>query len=249
MKQSETTSQLMAAFIKAQPQFRSAMKAKDNTYFHSKYADLAEVLEACKKPLIDNGFAIMQPLSGEDGEKITITTRLVHTSGEWVEESVSCRPKDGTPQAFGSAATYLRRYSLASLLGVVTEDDDGATGSGTVDSKPTQRPEFEPKKEEAKHTNPPTAPKPKPTPAAGDKVEALKADVLRYFGGDQEKADEWCVSVSENKQQGWKGYPLAGIKTDKAYTWIRGKFDRMVKESFQAATNTTESPSDEEDPF
>ena len=36
-----------------------------------------------------------------------------------------------TPQGYGSAVTYLRRYALGSFLGIVTdEDDDGNASSG-----------------------------------------------------------------------------------------------------------------------
>src|SRR5205823_6202931 len=45
------------------------------------------------------------------------------------------QPKDLTPQPIGSATTYLRRYSLAAITGLASEDDDGAAGTGTTDKR------------------------------------------------------------------------------------------------------------------
>ena len=52
-------------------------------------------------------------------------TRLMHASGQWIEGETPILNKDNNPQAFGSAMTYAKRYALAAIVGVATDDDDG----------------------------------------------------------------------------------------------------------------------------
>ena len=54
MRTSENINELALALSKAQGQMESAKKDSTNPHFRSKYADLAAVVEAIKKPLTDN---------------------------------------------------------------------------------------------------------------------------------------------------------------------------------------------------
>jgi len=45
----------------------------------------------------------------------------------------------GRLQAVGSAISYLRRYSIASFLGISQEDDDGNAATGRQEEKPTSK--------------------------------------------------------------------------------------------------------------
>lgn len=128
----EETATLTQAFINAQIEFRHAKRDTDNPFYKSRYASFAEVWEAVAPSLAKNGLAVLQPIT-TDVNGIYVETILVHSSGE--ERSSKCPVlcKDKTnPQAMGSAVTYARRYSLASLLGVVIDDDDGNLASGNV---------------------------------------------------------------------------------------------------------------------
>ena len=108
-----------------------AKKESVNPHFKSKYADLSSVIDACRKPLGDNGLAFVQLVS-TDKSGVIVTTRLLHSSGESIEASCWLPVVQQTPQAYGSAITYGRRYSLAAMVGVAAEDDDGngATSAG-----------------------------------------------------------------------------------------------------------------------
>jgi hypothetical protein len=75
----------------------------------------------------------------QDG--ITVVTTLMHISGAAYITRLSGtysvtidkktgKPKAQTVQALGSLITYLRRYSLAALVGVASADDDGEAASG-----------------------------------------------------------------------------------------------------------------------
>lgn len=129
MKRSESIGAIAGALAKAQGEMEGAAKGNVNPHFKSKYADLASVWDACRGPLSKNGLSVLQPVSA-DGAKVTVTTILAHSSGEWLEESLTMTAQQNTPQGVGSAITYGRRYGLASMVGIAPEDDDGNAASG-----------------------------------------------------------------------------------------------------------------------
>ena len=127
--QSEQINEIAAAMVAVQNEMRPAFKGADNPYFKSKYADLAEVWKACHEALTNNGIAVIQGSRLVDGFPC-METKLVHTSGQWLSSLWQMTPVKSDPQAMGSAITYLRRYSLAAMVGVVTSDDDGEAAMG-----------------------------------------------------------------------------------------------------------------------
>lgn len=131
---SESVNELASALSKAQAVMESAIKDSNNPFFKSKYADLAAIWSACKKPLTDNGLSIVQQIGSED-EHVTMTTILLHSSGQWIKSTAKAIPAKKDPQGIGSTATYLRRYGLSALVGICTEDDDGNEGSGNYSSR------------------------------------------------------------------------------------------------------------------
>lgn len=135
VRTSETINELATALTAAQAAMRGAVKDADNPYFKSKYADLASVWEACRKPLTDRGLSVVQSV-GADGVKVRITTLLAHTSGQWIADDLVLSAKEDSPQAIGSCITYGRRYALAAFVGVAPEDDDGEAAEGRAGGEP-----------------------------------------------------------------------------------------------------------------
>ena len=133
IRRSETLGALALALAKAQAEIRSASRDSENPFFKSKYASLASVWEACRAALSSNELAVLQPTKCA-GTRVTITTLLVHSSGEWVAETLTMHAAQNTPQAIGSAITYGRRYGLSAMVGVAAadDDDDGALASDTL---------------------------------------------------------------------------------------------------------------------
>ena len=117
---------LAAALAKAQGSIKAAVKGKENTYFNSKYADLAAVWEACREALTQNGLAVVQsPGEIADG-RMHMTTMLLHSSGEWMRGDLAIPLGNKLDaQGYGSATSYARRYALAAFVGVASDDDDG----------------------------------------------------------------------------------------------------------------------------
>jgi hypothetical protein len=124
MRASETINELAAALSKVQGEVQSAHKDSSNPFFKSKYADLTSVYDACRGPLAKHGLSIVQ-MPRAEGNVVTVETRLLHSSGQWVEGELTAVAKDGGPQSVGSIITYLRRYSRQSSIGIAAEDDDG----------------------------------------------------------------------------------------------------------------------------
>ena len=129
MNSSAEIDKLAEALAKAQGDMESAKKDSANPFFKSKYADLAAVVEAIKKPFADNGLSYVQMPDFDDTGAVIITTRLMHSSGQWIEGPIRMRPVKDDPQGIGSTITYARRYALQSMAGVPAEDDDGNAGT------------------------------------------------------------------------------------------------------------------------
>lgn len=129
MEHSESIKELATALAKAQGEMGGAKKGSANPFFKSKYADLAEVWEACREPLSTNGLAIIQT-TAQDEKGVTVETILAHTSGEWISGKLSMVPVKNDPQGIGSIITYARRYSLSAIVGIAPEDDDAEKAMG-----------------------------------------------------------------------------------------------------------------------
>ena len=133
MRTSDSIAKIAAALGKAMPEIQNATKDAKNPHFRSSYASLSSVLDATKPVLAEHGIVVIQS-PGWDGQ-CTVTTRLLHVSGEWIEGTASSPVAKADPQGVGSAITYLRRYSLAALCGITQEDDDGNAASRPAPAK------------------------------------------------------------------------------------------------------------------
>jgi hypothetical protein len=125
MSQSEQINELAAALAKAQGAMSNAAKNRVNPHFKSNYADLASVLDAIREPLAANGLSFTQMMGFSEGNFI-LRTMLLHSSGQYIATEYPL-PASGRAQEMGAAQTYARRYSLAALVGVAQDDDDGNT--------------------------------------------------------------------------------------------------------------------------
>lgn len=129
IKTSETITALSAAMCKAQAKISVVQKDAKNPHFKSSYATLAAVRDAVIPALNSEGMSVLQfPGVTTDGS-VPLTTRIMHSSGEWMECTCTAPMQQQTPQGYGSTITYLRRYSLAAITGLAQDDDDGNEAS------------------------------------------------------------------------------------------------------------------------
>lgn len=130
MNRSPEIHELATALAKAQGAIEDAEKDRTNPHFKSRYADLASVRDAIRSPLSSNGLSFVQLARGEGGH-VEVETILMHSSGQFISEVLAMPVGQNTPQGFGSALTYARRYSLMAIVGVAAaeDDDDGDAAS------------------------------------------------------------------------------------------------------------------------
>lgn len=124
MKRSEDVKEIAKAMSKMQSEMGSA--SKDCKAYQYKYADMASVWSVLKGPLTNNGLTVSQETFNlPDGP--SVVTLVMHESGQWIEtEPLTIPTGKKDAHSSGSALTYARRYQLCAILGIVTEDDDGA---------------------------------------------------------------------------------------------------------------------------
>ena len=138
MKKSEQIEVLAKALCKFQSEISGAKKGSENPFFHSKYANLEEVISCAKEALMNNGLSVSQfPISND--RQAGVETILMHESGQWISGKclLACSKVD--PQGMGSAITYARRYSYQSILGIPSEDDDGNSASKPEPAAPAKK--------------------------------------------------------------------------------------------------------------
>ena len=157
MNKSDSIANLAMALCKFQGEVANPKNTAKNPFFKSSYSPLNEVINTTKPLLAKHGLSVLQSPSG-DGERIIVTTLLMHSSGEWIEgEPLVLKADKVTAQGAGSAISYGRRYALSAILGVSSEDDDdGNHATGNKEKPEPQsktKPAPEPQSNESKSVN------------------------------------------------------------------------------------------------
>lgn len=158
MRTSEQINEIAAALAKAQAGYGGARKDATNPHFRSKYATLASIFEAVLPSLNANGLCLVQGTQAPATTGgISVITRLIHTSGQWIETEVNVPVVKPDAQAVGSAITYGRRYGMA-LVGICAEDDDdGNAAVGPQRASQPQRQQARPPAKQDEQPEPPPA--------------------------------------------------------------------------------------------
>ena len=157
MKTSESVKEILPALLSVTDSMQAEKDGK-NRDFRSDYMTLDGILNTVKPILKNVGIVILQSIDDDSG-LIRCTTRLIHTSGEYLECDSIVHADKMTPQGYGSAITYARRYSITTALGIAEADDDG--NAAEVASAPKK-----------------SVSKPKPTAINTKKVEPPKDALL-----------------------------------------------------------------------
>ncbi len=131
---------LAEALAKAQGKIKAPTKNRIVDFTHNgkrtkySYADLADVIDAVRAPLSENGLSLIHILEQSD-QGFGMRTALLHSSGQKIETWYPLpNPSTMRPQEFGSSITYGRRYSVSLLIGIASEeDDDGAAAAAPDD--------------------------------------------------------------------------------------------------------------------
>ena len=122
-------------FLDFQKLVKPIKKDSTNNHFKNKYYDINGLLEEVKPKLNACGLVVSQII-----DELTLITQVIDIEdGSKLEAKCQLPNLVSDPQKMGSAITYMRRYSLQSLLGLEGEDDDGEgyySRTPTTPSKP-----------------------------------------------------------------------------------------------------------------
>lgn len=148
MERSKNIERLAGALARAQGKFEAVKRSGVNPRFRS-YATLDDVIAAVREPLSSEAIAYTQ-LIGQDELGYSLTTMLIHESGQFLSETMRVIPENlvsgagkkvrNDLQELGSAVTYTKRYMLSSMLGVNSEFDDDGNASGQLRNGKRQAP-------------------------------------------------------------------------------------------------------------
>jgi hypothetical protein len=188
---SPTISELAKALVKAQSQMGTAKKDATNPHFKSKYADLASVWEAIRKPLADNGLSVVQRVVS-NAKGVAVESMLLHVSGEWVKDRCWVPVVKADPQGYGSAITYARRYSLSAIVGVAADDDDGNAASHVAQGQRRAQPQAS-----AKQATPPAKKAEDWGPNGEPLTEAARVEVAIGEAQDMKALDALVARIKK----------------------------------------------------
>jgi hypothetical protein len=127
----------MKALLKALAGFQSecpaCSKGAKNPFFKSLYATLPAIQHHIQPYLTKYGLVVTQINVTIDGTTFVESTVWHAESGESLSSHFPILVKNQTPQDWGSAVTYARRYSLSGLLNLTIEDPSDDDGNASSD--------------------------------------------------------------------------------------------------------------------
>lgn len=229
MEMSTNIDALAAALAKAQGEMENAKKSSDNPYFKSKYADLAEVLSVAREPLAKNGLSIMQASEGVANGYMSVTTLLLHSSGQFIKATGTFPIGKQDPQGAGSALTYARRYSLAAMLGIAQEGEDDDANAACGKQQNRQQTQAQPK--QAQPASQQTQAQPQ---ATGDKYVRItpQGDVLVAVNGGKDANGRNLIKYEDIKVARFE--TLDAILKDARYKLAHQAIQNLLKQDFSA---------------
>ena len=131
--QSDQIDELMTAKSKADATLNNIKKDGKVEYSKTKYsyAVLEDVCNEVRKKYSKYELSFTQIPLYEEGINVLVTT-LGHSSGQWIRCKMKIETQNAGSQAYGSALTYARRYSLVAMscLAATDEDDDAQAAQG-----------------------------------------------------------------------------------------------------------------------
>lgn len=156
IRSSEGIEQVCAALAAAQAAYPSiraprtaTIRPKDSAAYSFAYANLGDMWAQVRDALGAAELAVVAgaatedraiELTNSDGTVrtvviilVTVTSRLVHSSGQWFEVDVLVEAADGGPRAVAAAIAHGRKAGFQLLCGV-SPDEEGPAGDGDGDA-------------------------------------------------------------------------------------------------------------------
>lgn len=143
---------IYTALAKFRANVKQPVKSADNPFFHSSYVTLEGVMDSVDDGIKGLGLSYVQKVKNLDSGDVAVNTVIFHESGEEIESGwLALTPEKKTPQGYGSALTYEKRYQLSAMFGISSDiDDDGNAASSTTAKKPAAKRQTRRKQQTAK---------------------------------------------------------------------------------------------------
>ena len=131
----KTSKSLNEKLFALQNEIGAISKDAKNPFYKSKYFDVNSLIKQLQPLLQKHRLLLLQPIE----ETLVYSKMICIDSNEF---AVSCMklPDIPDPQKMGSAVTYYRRYTLGSLLGLQSVDDDANLASSVGNSSSNKLP-------------------------------------------------------------------------------------------------------------
>ena len=197
--------ELIDALVKAQSEMTYGLATGVNPHYKSEYAPLDEVIRAVKKPLNDNGIFFLQKVYLADNGQCIETE--FHGHGAVLSGGkVYVVADKKTPQGYGSALTYAKRYSLQTACGLPTGDDDDGNEAEieTETSKYSENPESQVEDLTVTYTE--------------EELKAFKDETM-----------DWIDGKSEEELTIWREANLKKLDALKNNPKLKGVYEDLVR--------------------
>ncbi len=217
MKKSEQIQELAIAFAKAQGELKPAHKNSDNPYHKSKYADLADIWEPAREVLSKHGLSVSQLPEFIEGRGWVLVNLLLHSSGQWIASELPLKPAKDDNQGFGATLTYMRRYGIGPLVGIVVDDDDDgetADGRGKTKNSLPKKPEQNPVK-------------PIVEPQKTD-IEPVKQEEPIISNSEYLVLQGFLKQLPEEEKQSYEAKLLVHFKIESLYKLTKAQFESCL---------------------
>jgi hypothetical protein len=126
---------LLKALVGFQSECPAVKKSADNPFFKSKYATLDAIQHHIQPYLTKHGLVIVQKNITNEHGLYVMTDVIESSTGESISSVFPIIVQKNTPQEYGSAVSYAKRYSLSGLLNLIIADEDD---DGNASSQPTK---------------------------------------------------------------------------------------------------------------
>ena len=123
----KTTETINTKLFNLRKEIGSISKDASNPFYKSRYFDINSLINQLDPLLEKHRLLLLQPI-----EEDMVVSKLICIDGTGGVISALKLPELNDAQKLGSAITYYRRYTLASLLGLQAVDDDANLSSGKV---------------------------------------------------------------------------------------------------------------------
>ena len=132
---SSSIAKLALAQTKVQKEIKDL--PKESKGFAHKYTTFDKLVQYLRPILSKHGISFIQMPCG-DNENVGVITLYMHTSGEYISSKIETQiiQAQNKYQSMGSAITYFKRYSLASFVGIASDEDT----DGNVQKKEVKKP-------------------------------------------------------------------------------------------------------------